>query len=173
MLGCFDQHHQATGAGLNCLRQRYERHSRRVNVSDHTRLDHRRREFRRLSLYCDNSSERHAELLTRRNSNREATLLGGFSLSTPSGVSNALVDNRPRRIPRIMSRPEVRMPIQPELERPAYPAEYNASCAGDDVMAEQQFKLEVPEQIREFAEKPIDQAERGFSAFKLQTSQSR
>ena len=25
MLGCFDQHHQATGAGLICIRQRYER----------------------------------------------------------------------------------------------------------------------------------------------------
>jgi hypothetical protein len=32
-------------------------------------------------------------------------------------------------------------------------------------MVEQQFKLEVPAQIREVAEKTIDQAERGFSAF--------
>jgi hypothetical protein len=32
-------------------------------------------------------------------------------------------------------------------------------------VTEQQFKLEVPEQIREVAEKTIDQAERGFSAF--------
>lgn len=45
------------------------------------------------------------------------------------------------------------------------PQGYSASCAGDDVVTEQQFKLEVPEQIREVAEKTIDQAERGFSAF--------
>ena len=32
-------------------------------------------------------------------------------------------------------------------------------------MTEQQFKLEVPAQIKEVAEKTIDQAERGFSAF--------
>jgi phasin len=32
-------------------------------------------------------------------------------------------------------------------------------------MAEQQFKLEVPAHIKEVAEKTIDQAERGFSAF--------
>ena len=32
-------------------------------------------------------------------------------------------------------------------------------------MTEQQFKLEVPAQITEIAEKTIDQAERGFSAF--------
>jgi phasin len=32
-------------------------------------------------------------------------------------------------------------------------------------MAEQQFKLEVPPQIKEVAEKTIDQAERSFSAF--------
>jgi len=32
-------------------------------------------------------------------------------------------------------------------------------------MAEQQLKLEVPAQIKEVAEKTIDQAERGFSAF--------
>ena len=32
-------------------------------------------------------------------------------------------------------------------------------------MAEQQFKLEVPAQIKEVAEKTIDQAERSFSAF--------
>jgi phasin len=32
-------------------------------------------------------------------------------------------------------------------------------------MAEQQFKLEVPAQIREVAEKTLDQAEQGFSAF--------
>ena len=31
--------------------------------------------------------------------------------------------------------------------------------------AEQQFKLEIPAQIKEVAEKAIDQAERGFSAF--------
>jgi hypothetical protein len=90
MLGCFDQHHQATGAGLNCIRQRYERHSQCVNVSDHTRLDHRRREFRRLSLYCDNSSERHAELLTRRIATVKPPSSGGFSVSTPTG-SHALV----------------------------------------------------------------------------------
>src|SRR4051812_47227620 len=41
-----------------------------------------------------------------------------------------------------------------------------ASCSGDVVMTEQQqFKLEVPAQIKEVAEKTIDQAERGFSAF--------
>jgi len=33
------------------------------------------------------------------------------------------------------------------------------------VMTEQQFKLEVPAQIKEVAEKTINQAERGFSAF--------
>ena len=32
-------------------------------------------------------------------------------------------------------------------------------------MTEQKFKLEVPAQIKEVAEKAIDQAERGFSAF--------
>jgi phasin len=32
-------------------------------------------------------------------------------------------------------------------------------------MVEQQFKLEVPAQIRQVAEKTIDQAERGFSSF--------
>jgi hypothetical protein len=32
-------------------------------------------------------------------------------------------------------------------------------------MTEQQFQLEVPAQIKEVAEKTIDQAERGFSAF--------
>ena len=32
-------------------------------------------------------------------------------------------------------------------------------------MAEQQFKLEVPAQIKEVAEKTIDQAEKSFSAF--------
>jgi phasin len=32
-------------------------------------------------------------------------------------------------------------------------------------MTEQQFKLEVPAQIKAVAEKTIDQAERGFSAF--------
>ena len=32
-------------------------------------------------------------------------------------------------------------------------------------MTEQQFKLEIPAQIKEVAEKTIDQAERGFSAF--------
>jgi phasin len=32
-------------------------------------------------------------------------------------------------------------------------------------MTEQQFKLEVPTQIKEVAEKTIDQAEQGFSAF--------
>jgi phasin len=32
-------------------------------------------------------------------------------------------------------------------------------------MAEQQFKMEVPAQIKEVAEKTIDQAERGFNAF--------
>jgi phasin len=32
-------------------------------------------------------------------------------------------------------------------------------------MTDQQFKLEVPAQIKEVAEKTIDQAERGFSAF--------
>jgi len=32
-------------------------------------------------------------------------------------------------------------------------------------MAEPQFKMEVPAQIKEVAEKTIDQAERGFSAF--------
>ena len=32
-------------------------------------------------------------------------------------------------------------------------------------MTEQQFKLEVPAQVKEVAEKTIDQAERGFSAF--------
>ena len=32
-------------------------------------------------------------------------------------------------------------------------------------MADQQFKLEVPAQIKEVAEKTIDQAERSFSAF--------
>ena len=32
-------------------------------------------------------------------------------------------------------------------------------------MTEQQFKLEVPAQIKEVAEKTIDQSERGFSAF--------
>ena len=32
-------------------------------------------------------------------------------------------------------------------------------------MAEQQFKLEVPAQIKEVAEKTIDQAERSFHAF--------
>ena len=32
-------------------------------------------------------------------------------------------------------------------------------------MTEQKFKLEVPAQIKEVAEKTIDQAERGFSAF--------
>ena len=32
-------------------------------------------------------------------------------------------------------------------------------------MTEQQFKLEVPAQIKEVAEKTIDQAERGFRAF--------
>ena len=32
-------------------------------------------------------------------------------------------------------------------------------------MTEQQFKLEVPAQIKEVAEKTIDQAEKGFSAF--------
>lgn len=32
-------------------------------------------------------------------------------------------------------------------------------------MTEQQFKLEVPAQIKEVAEKTINQAERGFSAF--------
>ena len=32
-------------------------------------------------------------------------------------------------------------------------------------MSEQQFQLEVPTQIKEVAEKTIDQAERGFSAF--------
>ena len=32
-------------------------------------------------------------------------------------------------------------------------------------MTEQQFKLEVPAQIKEVAEKTIDQAEQGFSAF--------
>jgi hypothetical protein len=66
MLGCFDQHHQATGAGLNCIRKRYERRSGRVIVSDHPRLDDWRREFRRFSLDCDESSEWHAELLKSR-----------------------------------------------------------------------------------------------------------
>jgi phasin len=33
------------------------------------------------------------------------------------------------------------------------------------MMTEQQFKLEVPAQIKEVAEKTIDQAEKGFSAF--------
>ena len=32
-------------------------------------------------------------------------------------------------------------------------------------MAEQQFKMEIPAQIKEVAEKTIDQAERGFNAF--------
>ena len=32
-------------------------------------------------------------------------------------------------------------------------------------MAQQQFKLEVPAQIKEVAEKTIDQAEKSFSAF--------
>lgn len=32
-------------------------------------------------------------------------------------------------------------------------------------MTEQQFKLEIPAQIKEVAEKTINQAERGFSAF--------
>ena len=32
-------------------------------------------------------------------------------------------------------------------------------------MTEQQFKFEVPAQVKEVAEKTIDQAERGFSAF--------
>jgi phasin len=42
----------------------------------------------------------------------------------------------------------------------------SASCSGDVVMTEQQqFKLEVPAQIKEVAEKTIDQAEQGFSAF--------
>jgi hypothetical protein len=98
MLGCFDQHHQATGAGLNCIRQRYERHSQCVNVSDHTRLDHRRREFRRLSLDRDNSSERHAELLTPRIATVKPPSSGGFSVSTPT-VSHALVHNSPRGMP--------------------------------------------------------------------------
>jgi hypothetical protein len=86
MLGCFDQHHQATGARLNCIRQRYERQSRGVNVSDHARFNHRRRKFRRLSLDRDNSSERHAELLTARIATLKPPPSGGFSLSTPSGV---------------------------------------------------------------------------------------
>jgi phasin len=38
-------------------------------------------------------------------------------------------------------------------------------CVREVVMTEQQFKLEVPAQIKEVAEKTIDQAERGFSAF--------
>jgi phasin len=36
---------------------------------------------------------------------------------------------------------------------------------GDLIMTEQQFKLEIPAQVKEVAEKTIDQAERGFSAF--------
>jgi hypothetical protein len=90
MLGCFDQHHQATGTGLNCIRQCYERHSRRVNVSDHTRLDYRRREFRRLSLDRDNASERDAELLTARIATVKPPLRVAFRCPHQE-VSHALV----------------------------------------------------------------------------------
>ena len=45
-------------------------------------------------------------------------------------------------------------------------ARIGVRCVEEDVvMTEQQFKLEVPAQIKEVAEKTIDQAERGFSAF--------
>jgi hypothetical protein len=65
VLGCFDQYRQATGPGLIGIRQRFEREHRQ-HLSDHARLDHWRREFRRFSLDCDNSSKWHAELLKSR-----------------------------------------------------------------------------------------------------------
>jgi hypothetical protein len=63
MLGCVDQYHQTTGAGLICIRKRFERLRRCVNFCDHARGDDWRREFRRLNFDCDDASEWHAELL--------------------------------------------------------------------------------------------------------------
>jgi hypothetical protein len=101
VLGCFDQYRQATGAGLIRIWQRFER-EHREHISDHSRLDNRRREFWRFSLDCDNSSEWHAKLLMRRIAIVKPPLVGGFSFvhtsSFPLHRADRILDENQLRL---------------------------------------------------------------------------